>query len=99
MTLAKRAALFDSGLGKSRVTFGRDGALLCFLTDILFGRGRSIIDKSGDPTGSLGEMLLSDFDVGLESVGAVGGDRLGGLIASGIGGISVTEPKDSFPRT
>ena len=65
----------------------------------LFGRGRSIIDRSGDPTRSFGDELLSDLVTALLFVGALGGVRRGGWVDnSGIGGISVTEPKESFPR-
>jgi hypothetical protein len=57
------------------------------------------MDRSGEATRSLGEMLLSDFDVGLLSMGTAGAKRDGGWsVSKGIGGICVIDPKDSLPR-
>jgi hypothetical protein len=44
---------------------GSTGALLCFLKVGLLGFGRSMTDGSGDPRSWIGEIVLSDFDVGL----------------------------------
>lgn len=99
MALARSAASFGSGLGSSSVAFGSAGALLCFLNDDLLGFGRSIIERSGEAIRSFGDVLLSDFDVGLLCVGALGAGRVGCCtVSSGIGGICVTDPNDNFPR-
>lgn len=100
IALASSADCLASGLPTSSPALGRAGALLCLLSEALFGLGRSIIVRSGDATRSLGDVVISDFEVGLLYEGADGGGRDGGSTErTGIGGISVTVPNDSFPRT
>lgn len=90
MALASIAATLGSELGSSTWNLGKAGALLCLRRVVLFGLGRSSIEKSGDSTFVLGDMLLSDLDVGLICCGAAGGLRWGGCTANtGSGGIVV----------